>query len=98
MLEEDIIADGIDEGSEAFRLSQCARLVQTSEDAGKGFLTHVLNCVGRLEPRAKLQMEQLGEVADEVLLGARIPGAEVFDVICIERMELQGWPRKPERT
>jgi len=38
-------------------------------------------------------VEQFGEVANEMLLSAVVPGAEIFDVVRIERMKLQGFPR-----
>lgn len=95
MLEENIVADGIDEGSETLGLAQCAGLTQPGKNTGKSLLTHILDSLGRLQPRAEFQMEQLSEIADEVLLGPRVPGTEVFDVSRIECMKLQGCPRRP---
>jgi hypothetical protein len=98
VLKENVVADGIDEGAEAFGLAQGAWLAEPGENPGKGLLAHVLDCVGGLEPRAKFQVEQFCEIPDKMLLGAEVPGTEVFDVSCIERMKLQSGPRQPERT
>ena len=94
MLEEDVIAYGVDEGAQASGLTQGAGLAKSRDDPREGFLAHVLNRLRGLEPRAKLQMEQFGEVANEVLLSAAIPSAKTFDVLCIELVKLQGIPRR----
>jgi hypothetical protein len=93
VLEEDVIANGIDEGTETFRLAQGAGFSKAGKDAGKCLLAHVLNRLGGLQPRAELQMKQFGEVTNEMLLCAVVPSAESFDVCGIERMKLQGFPR-----
>jgi hypothetical protein len=98
MLEEDVIANRVYEGAEAFGLAQGAGLSQACKNSGKCLLTHVFNRMGGVEPRAKLQMKQFGEVRNEMLLSAGFPSAEIFDVSRIECMKLQGSPRKSKRT
>jgi hypothetical protein len=93
VLEEYVSADCVDESAEALRLADRAGFSEAGKYSCKRFLTHVLNRLRGLQPRAKLQMEQFGEVANEVLLSAEVPSAEIFDVCGIERMELQGFPR-----
>jgi len=98
VLEEDVVADRVYEGTEAFRLAQGAGLSEAGKDPRERFLTHVLDRLRGLEPRAKLQMEQFSEVAYEMLLGAEVPSAEIFDVRRVKRVKLQGRPRKAWRT
>ncbi len=97
VLEENVVADGIDESAEAFGLAQSAFLAEGGEDAGKGLLAHVFDGLPGLKPRAKLEVEQLSEVPDEVLLSAKVSSAQTFDVSRIECMKLQRRPRKSER-
>ena len=57
MLKEDVVTDCVYEGAEALGLPQGAGLSKTGKDASEGFLTHVLNRLRGLEPRAKLQVQ-----------------------------------------
>jgi hypothetical protein len=98
MFEQNVIADGIYEGAQALRLAKSTGFPEARKYPSEGFLTHVLDRLRGLEPRAKLQMEQFGEVANEMLLSAGVPSAEIFDVGRVERVKLQGRPRKAWRT
>jgi hypothetical protein len=98
MLEEHVIADCVYEGAKAFGLAQGTRFPQACQHACKRLLTHVFDRLRGLKPRTKLQLEQFGEVRNEMLLSAGVPSAEIFDVSRIECMKLQSSPRKVKRT
>src|SRR5579863_10410878 len=93
VLNQNVVTDCIDEGAKTLGLAKGARLFQAGQDPGEGFLAHVLNSLGGPQPGAKLQLEQSGEITDKMLLSAGIPGTEIFDVSCIERMKFQSRPR-----
>ena len=84
MLQKNVIADRIDKGPKTVRLAQSISLRRVENTLRKRLLAHVLNGLGRLEPRTKFQMEQFGKITDKMLLGSQIPGAQILDVACIE--------------
>jgi hypothetical protein len=49
VLHEHVVANGIHEGAEPFRLAQAAISPQNREDPRKSFLAHVFDCVQGLE-------------------------------------------------
>jgi len=93
MLKKHVVTDGIDKSAEALWLAERAWLFQASQDPGKGFLAYIFDGLRGSEPGAKLQMEQRREITNKMLLSARIPGTQIFDVICIECMKFQSGPR-----
>ena len=84
MLEKHMPANRVDESAEAVGLAQTALLAEHCQDSCKSLLTHVLNGLRRLQPRAKLQADQQGEIAYEMLLRSLVPCAQTLDVTCIE--------------
>ena len=84
LLKEHSVADCIHKGAQALGLAQPAVLAQNREDAGKGLLTHILDRLWRLKPRAELQLEQPRKIGNEVLLRPVVTSTEVINVTCIE--------------
>src|SRR5690606_28410380 len=88
-LEEDVVADGIDEGPEAAGRLQATLATQGREDAQKRLLGHVFDGRGRPEARPQLEPEQPAEVRREVTFGRGVAGRQALDVLGIE-LETRG--------
>jgi hypothetical protein len=79
-----MVANHIDEGSKALRLAQATVLAQDREDPGEGLLADVLDGMRGVKPGAKLELEELRKIGNEVLLRLGVTSAEITDVTRIE--------------
>lgn len=89
VLQQHVVADGVDKGAEALGIAKRPVAAEGDEDAGKGLLTDVFDGVGRLETRTELEIEQGGEIADEMFLDAGVSRAKGLNITGIERVEFQ---------
>ena len=83
-LQQDVVADGIDERPEAFRRGQAAFLLERGQHADERFLPRILDQRRRTKARAKLQGQQIAEIVGEMPLGFRIFGNQPLDVVAVE--------------
>jgi hypothetical protein len=84
MLHENVIANGIHEGAEAFGLAQSTVLAQDREYPRECFLAHVFDCMQGLESRPKLYLEQFRKVSNEMLLRLGVTCAKSCNVTSVE--------------
>ena len=91
VLEQDIVAHGINEGPEAFGLADLA-LPQGGKNTGESLLPNVFNGLRRVQARAQLQLDQFTEIRNEMLLGSEISGVKTLDIRLVKRLELQESP------
>src|ERR1700722_16126217 len=89
VFEQDVVTHGVDEGAEPVRLTKLSA-AQSDENPGKGFLAYVFNRLRRMQPGAKLELDQLTEVRHEMFLRAKVSRTESFDIGFVKRLELQG--------
>lgn len=90
LFEDNIVADGVDEGADAFGVVKPAVAAEVSKDAKKGFLDDVVAEFGGAYAGAELDVEQFTEVAREMPLHSWIAGDEQVDVIPVEGVEDHG--------
>src|SRR5579862_5756359 len=74
VLQQDVIADRVDEGSQTFRLAEAARRPKRSQDARESLLPDILDGLWRLQASAKFELNQFAEISDKMLLCPEIPG------------------------
>ncbi len=80
LLKEHMVADGIHKRAKTLRLPQSTIPSQNGKHPRKGLLAYIFNCVGRLQPRAKLQAQELTEIRNEVRLRLLVACAKIVDV------------------
>lgn len=78
-LEQDVVANGIDERAEALGLVDFLT-TDGAEDAGEGFLADILDGLRRVQTGAEFELNQFAEVGDKMLLRAEITGTETLEV------------------
>jgi len=86
-LEQDVGADGIDEGAEGLGAIDTA-LPDRPQDANEGFLGDVLDRLGRTEAGAELDGEECAKIPGEILLSIGVGEDEPAHVIGIEALAL----------
>jgi hypothetical protein len=91
MLKQDVVAHRVYEGAEAIGLADLA-VPQSGEDPGKGLLPYIFNRLWRIEARAELELDQFGEIRDEMLLRAEVSRLKTFNVGLVKGLELQRPP------
>ena len=79
MLEQDVVAHGVDKCTEAIGLAELS-IPQCREYASKRLLSDVFNRLWRIEAGTQLQLDQFAEIGDEMFLRAEVSGLEAFDV------------------
>jgi len=89
MLEKDVVADRVDKRSQAVRLAKHSPFPQRRKHSREGLLAHIFDRLRGPEPRPQLQVEQLREITHEMLLRGEVTCAEILNVSCVERVELQ---------
>lgn len=87
MLVQDIVANRIDEGSEAFRLMD-ASFGEQPQNTREGLLPNVFDGRNRPQTPVHLQPNEFAEVSHKVLLGAEIAGTKPIHVGAIEILKL----------
>ena len=95
MLQQHVVANGVDKGPQPVRIAQRTVSAQDGKHARKGLLAHIVDGLAGWKARTKLQVKKLGEISDEMLLGAAVPCTKTLDITGIERFELQRPLRKP---
>ena len=88
MLEQDVVAHGVDEGAEAVGLAQFAA-AQRHKNARKGFLADVFHGLRGIHARAQFQLDQFAEIGHEMFLRPEVSFAKTLNVGFVKRLELQ---------
>src|SRR5882724_7812584 len=83
-----MVADGVNEGSKALRLSYPAILAHIGNHSTEGFLLQVLHLVGTQSPRPQLDPQKLFKIGDKVLLGRGVPRPQPFHICSVKSVEL----------
>jgi hypothetical protein len=89
VLQQYMVANRIDECSQAFGLFYAVFHANQGQDAHEGFLPDILDRFLGTQSGAQFEPDELAEVGREMLFGARIAALQSFEVGCIERNELQ---------
>jgi len=84
MFQKNVITDRVDKCSQPIGLAQAVLLAKSFQDTSEGLLAHIILSLRRLQTGADLQADQLREVADKVLLDAKVSSAKSLDVSGIE--------------
>ncbi len=88
MLQQNVIADGVYERSQAVGLKNLA-VAQGHKKTGKGFLTDILDGFRRLQAGAQLDFDQRAEVGGKMLLRAEVSGPQAAKVGVVKGLKLQ---------
>jgi hypothetical protein len=88
VLQQNVIADGIYEGAQAFRVSQSAVSLHRGENAREGLLRDVFHQVMRQGSRVKLDSQQLSEIGDEMPLGNGVRCPKPLHIVFVETIQL----------
>ena len=78
------IADGIDVGADAFRVSNAVFGSESAEDTNEGLLLNIVDNVGGEIARAQLDTQKLAEIADKVAFRLGMAIAETLHIVGIE--------------
>jgi len=89
---EDILASCTNESPKTLGLAN-AVLPELDQNAGKGFLSNVLDLVGRDGAAAQHHIEERLEIGEKVLFDGRITVAQTIDVCTVEREKFQNVPQ-----
>ena len=84
MLGEHVVANHIDEGSEALRPAQASVLAQNREDPCEGLLTDIFDGMRGAKPGAKFELEELRKIGEKMLLRLVVTSTEITDVTCVK--------------
>jgi len=83
-LEQDVVADAIDEGAEAARRLNTAGLAKRLHDTKERLLPGVLDLRRRAQTRSQLDRQKMPEIAGEVPLRLRISRRQPIEVRTVE--------------
>src|SRR5258708_12027391 len=83
-----MVADRVNEGSKALRLSYPAILAHIGNHSNEGFLLQVLHLVGTQSPRPQLDPQKLFKIGAKVLLGRGVPRPQPFHICSVKSVEL----------
>src|SRR3974390_2670909 len=88
MLQQNVIADRIDERPQAVGLKNLA-IAQSHKESGKRLLPHVFDGLRGLQARAQFDLDQRAEVGREMLLDPEVTCSQPAEIGFVERVELQ---------
>jgi hypothetical protein len=88
VLREHIVADGIDQWSEALCVSDAAGASQKLEAACEGLLLDVFQGLPGGEAGAQLQLNEFPEIRNEMVFRVPVARTESLDVRAVERLEV----------
>jgi hypothetical protein len=86
---QDILTNGVNEGSEALGLAYAAFFPQRRNNPNKCVLAEVIDAVGGNGAGAHHDPEKGPKIANKMLLRGEIALAEPFDIPLVEREEFQ---------
>lgn len=93
LLKQDVVADGIDESSEAFGIIQTLLAFQDDKDTGEGLLADVVDDVLLQIAGPELNKDKFAEIGNEVLLCNGIVCSKALHVSFVECVQLHAGPR-----
>lgn len=91
VLEQYVVAHGIDEGPEAIGLPDLS-VAQGGKDTGESFLAHIFDSLWRVQTGTQFELDQFAEIRDEMFLRPEVSCLKTLNVSFIKRLELQGPP------
>jgi hypothetical protein len=93
VFQKNVVTDGIDEGTQAFRFADRAVGTDGTNYARERFLTEIIDCFGWKTAGAQLQLEQLREIGDEMSLRRRVSFTEALKIGLVKVKKFQNCPR-----
>src|SRR5262249_31075523 len=93
VLLQNVVADGIDEGSQTARLAQTSIRTNSANDPCKGFLAEVIDDFRHKASRPKLQAKKAGKIVNKVGLRGSISLPEPPQVGFVKSKKFQHFPR-----
>jgi hypothetical protein len=89
VLQENVVANGIDEGAEALGVADRSVGANGTNHARERFLAKVVDGIGRKPPGAELQLEKLRKVVNKMTLRRRVsfPQAPKIGLVEIEKFQ-----------
>lgn len=93
-LQQDIVADRVDEGAESLWLADGVAITQSGKNAGEGFLTEFIDAIGREHAGAQLDPQKLLKIGDKVLLGRPVAVAQPVQIGLIKGEKLHVRPTR----
>jgi hypothetical protein len=88
VLQQDVIANGVDVGSEALGLENLS-IAQGDEKTGKGFLADIFDGFGRIKAGAQLDFDERAEIGGKMLLRAEVRSPQAAQIGFVKWLELQ---------
>src|SRR5947209_882388 len=90
MLQQDVVAQAVDEGPQALGLPDAALAAQGGKDPHECFLPNILDGLRRMQPGTQLELDQFAEISDKMLLRAEVSCSKTLKVGFVKGLELQG--------
>jgi len=93
MLEENVIANGIDKGAEAVTLTNAAIGAKRAKNTAKSLLAEVVDDLWRQVTSAKFELEKMRKIDNKMAFRGGISLTETRKIRLVERVKFQHFPR-----